>query len=710
MSDRQDTPDAVLPEHRPDRPITTAGEDTLGRGEFVRRLARALVTPAGRASGVVVGLTGPWGSGKSSILNLLETEIKTAHESAVVVRFDPWLVSGRDDIITQFFAELLATIKTVGTNNPQTGKVAAQLTGRLTKYAANLAPATALLGLPIPGLREALKAVGEALDRTESLAAQHKDLKACLEGVEVPIVVLIDELDRVEDAEVRAVAQLVRAVADFPGISYLLAYDRDRVVEALGAGAADEREARGNAYLEKIVQLELPLPVTLTGEIMALVIAELEAAAPAGLLPVGWRNDPRFDQLVATAAGTLLATPRDIRRVCGMYAALAPMVAGEVDWADLLGFIILRAKAPEVIEAIRRQPALVVQDPPIHREGTDWQEVLKGGRANPGELMLRLGVDVASPAARLLGVLFPRLNPGEIREDREPPDGLRRYGALMTLLRLGLMPGAISRQDVMAFLKLGDEAMLEHVRAAAMKQRLWALLDRLAGIYDDVGDGDPTRTLRVLGAMPRVVVSTASVASGTGIGTVTALCRWFDRFAEIVYRRGDGARLEMVRIALSTLIGAGEFDAPSWLLRHHFFAHGLFGQPAREPSGWLPAAIVRELAHDLGAAVVAAHIGDRLLASVESAEPLLLAHEVDVWGAEHREAMTRQIQHDDAALVRFVRAFYGEGYVEDDVLERFVDTAILRWRLNTVDEQAPAWSESRFQRSRLRAIQRLGAA
>ncbi|SMH28446.1 KAP family P-loop NTPase fold protein [Azospirillum agricola] len=710
MSDRQDPPAEVTPDHRPDRPIATAGDDRLGRDGFVARLARALVRD-GRASGVVVGLTGPWGSGKSSILNLLEGEIKKTHPGAVVVRFDPWLVSGRDDVITQFFAELLATIKKVGTTSPQTGKVAAQLTGRLTKYAANLAPGTALLGLPIPGLREALKAVGEALDRTESLADQHKDLKTCLEGVEVPIVVLIDELDRVEDAEVRAVAQLVRAVADFPGISYLLAYDRDRVVEALGAGATTGREARGNAYLEKIVQLELPLPVTLPDEISELLAAELDAVAPAGLLPVGWRDDPRLGRVLASAIGTLVATPRDVRRVCGMYAALAPMVAGEVDPVDLLGFIILRAKAPEVIEAIRRQPALVVQDPPFHlREGANWQEGLKGGRANPGERMLRLGVDAASPAAPLLGVLFPRLNPGEVRGDREPPDGLRRYGALMTLLRLGLLPGAISRQDVVAFLSRADDAMLEHVRTAAAERRLWTLLDRLANVYDDVGDRDPERTLRVLGAMPRVVVSVASVDSGTGSGTVTALCRWFDQFAEIVCRRGDGARLEMVRSALSTLIGAGEFDAPSWLLRHHFFAHGLFGRPAREPSGWLPAAIVRELAHGLGAAVVAAHTGDRLLASVESAEPLLLAHEVEAWGAEHREAMTRQIQHDDAALVRFVRAFYGEGSVEEDVLERFVDTAILRWRFNTVDAQAPAWSESRTQRARLRAAQRLGAA
>ena len=278
MSDHQDTPDAMPPEHRPDRPIATPGEDKLNRVEFVRRLTRALVTLAGRASGVVVGLTGPWGSGKSSILNLLEAEIKEKHPGAVVVRFDPWLVSGRDDVITQFFAELLSTINEVTERGGRDWTKLKGTANKLSSYAKDLAPAAGLLSLvPVVGpaaaaIAGATAAAAKTVEtattaRTKSLATQHKELRATLADVAVPIVVLVDELDRVEDAEVRAVAQLVRAVADFPGISYLLAYDRDRVVEALGGGTSAGNEARGNAYLEKIVQLELPLPVTLTNEI-----------------------------------------------------------------------------------------------------------------------------------------------------------------------------------------------------------------------------------------------------------------------------------------------------------------------------------------------------------------------------------------------------------------------------------------------------------
>src|SRR2546427_11595454 len=82
---------------RPERPIVSQREDKLERAGFVQRLTDALINPSnGQATGVVVGITGQWGSGKSSILNLVSEKIKHDYEEALVVRFDPWLISGRN--------------------------------------------------------------------------------------------------------------------------------------------------------------------------------------------------------------------------------------------------------------------------------------------------------------------------------------------------------------------------------------------------------------------------------------------------------------------------------------------------------------------------------------------------------------------------------------------------------------------------------------
>src|SRR5689334_829734 len=96
----------------PERPIQRSDEDKLERGQFIARLTAALIDPAtSKSTGVVIGITGPWGSGKSSILNLLQENIKAQYPDALIVRFDPWLVSGRDDLVAEFLGELTGTIK-----------------------------------------------------------------------------------------------------------------------------------------------------------------------------------------------------------------------------------------------------------------------------------------------------------------------------------------------------------------------------------------------------------------------------------------------------------------------------------------------------------------------------------------------------------------------------------------------------------------------
>jgi len=52
-----------------DAPIRSLSEDRLGRRKFAQALA-AEVVAAPVARGYVMGLTGPWGSGKTSILNM----------------------------------------------------------------------------------------------------------------------------------------------------------------------------------------------------------------------------------------------------------------------------------------------------------------------------------------------------------------------------------------------------------------------------------------------------------------------------------------------------------------------------------------------------------------------------------------------------------------------------------------------------------------
>ena len=196
---------SVAPLNAPERPITELADDRLGRGPFLERLCDALINPNTKAStGVVIGISGPWGSGKSSLLNLLHKRIKQRYRDAVVVRFNPWLISARDDLIGDFITEVVAEL-----NEELSGKErlkAAMM--RLADYASIVAPAA---NIKLPGIGSILHNVLSRLQNwfrgDDSLRVRQDRVVKALAGAGVPIVAMIDEVDRLEDQEIRPCGQ-----------------------------------------------------------------------------------------------------------------------------------------------------------------------------------------------------------------------------------------------------------------------------------------------------------------------------------------------------------------------------------------------------------------------------------------------------------------------------------------------------------------------
>ena len=88
-----------------DRPIHAADQDRLSFSAIADKLAVSVLS-AGASEGLVIGIEGSWGSGKSSILNLLCSNIEKGAQNATVIRFDPWVVGDRDNMIAALMAKL----------------------------------------------------------------------------------------------------------------------------------------------------------------------------------------------------------------------------------------------------------------------------------------------------------------------------------------------------------------------------------------------------------------------------------------------------------------------------------------------------------------------------------------------------------------------------------------------------------------------------
>lgn len=97
-----------------DKPIHSPQNDLLGYGPFAEHLARGFLRIPS-PEGFVVSLSGAWGSGKTSMLQLIEYYLKggLTDEKIAIMHFNPWWFSGSDDLIRRFFDQLQITFSNV---------------------------------------------------------------------------------------------------------------------------------------------------------------------------------------------------------------------------------------------------------------------------------------------------------------------------------------------------------------------------------------------------------------------------------------------------------------------------------------------------------------------------------------------------------------------------------------------------------------------
>lgn len=321
-----------------DNPINQADDDLLNRAGHARRLARQVLA-FDLSEGLVVGVLGPWGSGKTSFVNLMRSELSAI--GAPILDFNPWMFSGAQQLVDSFFAEMASQLKLkpgldeIGKNLEDYGETVGGL-GWLP-----------LVGTWIDRGRVATKVVGKVLQgRKQGAGAYRAKLASKLSGLKQPIVVIIDDVDRLTTPEIRDIFKLVRLTASFPNIIYIVSFDRIRVENALG-----EEGVPGRDYLEKILQLAVDLPRVPDTFIYRLALGALEealesVAASVSLDPNSWPDV--FTEVIRP----LIRNMRDVRRYASAVRVTALDLAGEIQLVDVLALDAIRLFLPDTFSAL----------------------------------------------------------------------------------------------------------------------------------------------------------------------------------------------------------------------------------------------------------------------------------------------------------------------------------------------------------------------
>jgi hypothetical protein len=622
-----------------DRAIERANDDRLDRIPFVDNLIKALVieerdvtgkTIARHSTGVVVGLVGKWGLGKSSILNLLAERLRKLDHVAVAT-LNPWLFKGREELLTAFFNELRDAL---GKNLKEHGH---DVLEALDKYqwAINGAAHVGALALDAHGaggaatitVKKYLKKLKDFKAKKPTVLSpqeERRSLEAKLKAKNIAVVVLIDELDRVEDEEVRAVAQLVKAVGDIKGISYLVAYDPKRVAEALGR--EPDRQRSGAAYLEKIIQHPIPLRPLFPEDVEELITFAMEQQG-AELPSVMSENEEAILQHIKEA----ITTPREIKRLAGSYGILEPMVRGEVCEVDILAYCWLITKSEPLREALMTHYDHVVDDPPAAVSYTR-HITRESGRLDP---TATLGTS-AEEFDQILRLLFPAF--GTSREG-EPGSRISRRRNLIRLLYLGNPPGMMHRTALEA---LWDNHNIEDLAATLRDMfengTLSSLLDRLDELLPTLHPkGDRT----FWPALSRVLMRSTDWAHGASPNGPLAedAATYLMRFGA----RGN-VNADRMKEALVALEQDGDLIIAPWVLRKHLFAFGLTKH--RKDRGGTSALSESETLGMLAREMPryrTALVNGTLIKRVPNLEAIFVIDNMQHWDASLREALTTQM-------------------------------------------------------------------
>src|SRR3990172_6176767 len=340
---------------KPDQPIQSHKEDILGRKSFAQSLGNAILKYKEKDS-IVIGLFGAWGSGKTSIINMALEHIdsvykqKTNESKPIIVKFNPWNFSDQNQLITQFFKQLSITLK-----RTDYASDVKNIGEKIETYARFFEP---LKLIPVVGqyigiLKDVTENTGVALKSWGDLKENDLDgirgeLNDSLVKQSHKIIVIIDDIDRLNNTEIRQIFQLIKSLGDFPNTIYLLAFDKDVVIKALER----VQEGSGVEYLEKIVQVPFDIPLISKQEVERLLFSQIDELIK-DIPEEKWDQTYWEDFFYYSGLKYFFNTIRDVTRYINSLRFSFSIVKDEVNVVDFFVLTAIQVFMPEVYDGIK---------------------------------------------------------------------------------------------------------------------------------------------------------------------------------------------------------------------------------------------------------------------------------------------------------------------------------------------------------------------
>lgn len=324
-----------------DAALTDPSHDAYGYAPFAQRVADA-VRKTKSPQGLVMAIHGLWGTGKSTLLNFVRYNLDRLQneERPVVIDFNPWWFNSREHLAAQFLSQFRA-------NLPHESELLLKIGDKIADYGTAIGSVVAGT-YGIPWLDKVIGVILNFLKRKpKDVPTLKAELAKILEKAGQRFVFIIDDIDRLAPDEIRELFKVIKALADFPNVIYLLAFDRQVVSEALHTALGVE----GEAYLEKIIQVQFSLPTVDRVRLRKKLFVDLDRILES--FPLRNFDQTYWGNVYFTGLDHYINKPRDIVRIINTLCVTYPAVTGEVNAIDFIALEFLRVFEPEVYGVIR---------------------------------------------------------------------------------------------------------------------------------------------------------------------------------------------------------------------------------------------------------------------------------------------------------------------------------------------------------------------
>jgi hypothetical protein len=376
-----------------DKPVENESQDRFQRYNFSKRIADTIIKRE-NSDGIVIGIYGAWGEGKTSVQNFIEQELK-ADESILIIKLNPWRYNDEEALIRNFLKKIADLL------GQELEKKRNKLGNFIQKYGA-------LGGFVGVDFTE----IGKSLSEIDLEDWKNK-IDDFLKESTSKLIVFVDDIDRLDKQEIYSLFRLVKLTGDFSNTTYILSFDEMMVASAIGERFGAGNELSGHNFLEKIIQVPLKIPQAQINALKKYCFELVDKAIDESEIILSQNEEQRFVQQFTESILPRLKTPRLAVRYGNSLSFALPLLKGEVNHIDLMLIEAIKIFYPKHYEFIKSNPHYFISSYSTNNNYGAEQNV-KDKKNEITQHLDFLASDLLknekSSILSLLTFLFPRLN------------------------------------------------------------------------------------------------------------------------------------------------------------------------------------------------------------------------------------------------------------------------------------------------------------